>query len=32
VLEIVHKCADCSSAMYGWTSVYSHLMCREIQR
>jgi len=27
VLEIVHRCDDCISATYGWTSVYSHLMC-----
>ena len=30
VLEIVHRCEDCSSTIYGWTSVYSHLTCREI--
>ena len=32
VLEIVHGCEDCSCAMYVWTSVYSHLLCREIQQ
>lgn len=28
--EIVHLCEDRISATCVWTSVYSHLMCREI--
>jgi hypothetical protein len=32
VLEIVYRCEDCSSAIYLWTSVYSHLMCRKIEQ
>jgi hypothetical protein len=32
VLEILHGCEDCSSAMYKWTNVYNHLICWKIQK
>jgi hypothetical protein len=32
LLEIMYQCKDCTSAIYGWSSVYSHLMCRIIQQ
>jgi len=32
VLQIVRRCEDCSSAVFGWRSVCSHLMCWKIQQ
>jgi hypothetical protein len=32
VSETLHRCEDLISAIYGWTSVYSHLMRQKIQQ
>jgi hypothetical protein len=32
VIQIVRQCEDCRSAIFGWRSVCSHLMCWKIQQ